>query len=168
MYLNYFIVVCNIIHTYCTYYAHVYFQGYSITPLVSVKLELLQHDVAFVPALDSLTSDPSIPETVKTWLTDYLQACGQAKSWRKDQQVCVNIYVHTYSMYTNILYMLVLVDCTCMQYICTYLSCTGHTFKRLNTFQGHYYQQVCVNMSYTYVCRNVQLLICTQTYCTCW
>ena len=63
-------------------------QGYSITPLVAVKLELLQNDVSFVPALDSLTSDSSIPETVKNWLTDYLQACGQVNSWRKDHKVC--------------------------------------------------------------------------------
>nr|WAQ15579.1 axonemal dynein heavy chain E [Halisarca dujardinii] len=63
-----------------------YEQGYSISPLVTVKLELLQQDVSFVPALDALTSVPSIPETVKKWLTDYLRACGQVTSWRKNQQ----------------------------------------------------------------------------------
>ena len=69
---------------------------------MSVKVELLGADVAFVPALDSQMSDKSIPEIVKRWLTTLLETCGKVRLDRGAQQVCYWLsctYVRMYMQY---------------------------------------------------------------------
>lgn len=72
-------------------------QGHTIQPLMSVKVELLGGDVAFVPALDSQMSDKSIPEIVRAWLSTLLETCGRVRLNRGTQKVCwlAVMHVHT-------------------------------------------------------------------------
>ena len=66
----------------------VHLQGHTIQPLMSVKVELLGGEVAFVPALDSQMSDKSIPEIMRRWLSTLLETCGNVRLGRGAQQVC--------------------------------------------------------------------------------
>ncbi len=52
------------------YTLHV-FQG-SVTPILTVRLELIENLVAFRPPLDESTSNVSVQETVQKWLNSFL------------------------------------------------------------------------------------------------
>lgn len=41
-------------------------------PILTIRLELIEQEVAFRPPLDQEMSDPSIQETVQTWLESFL------------------------------------------------------------------------------------------------
>ena len=90
---------------------------------MSVKVELLGGDVAFVPALDSQMSDKSIPEIVRRWLSTLLETCGRVRLNRGTQKVCWLAVIHIHcNQYP-------------LPYVCISLCMQGQEKRYLNTLQ---------------------------------